>query len=63
MTRRDPTKYGTTESVSQSSDEGDSPSLLRALLIGMSVAVAAAALLAWWFGIFPFHHLPTDSGR
>ncbi len=26
MTRRDPTKYGTTESVSQSSDEGDSPS-------------------------------------
>jgi hypothetical protein len=63
MARRDPTKSGTTEAVSQSSNEGDSPSLLGAMIIAMVFAVAAAAVLAWWFGIFPFHHVPTESGR
>jgi hypothetical protein len=63
MTPQDPTKNGTTDSASQSSNEGDSASLLRALIIGLVFAVVAAAILARWFGIFPFHHLPTESGR
>ncbi len=63
MARQDPTKNGTTEAASRSSNEGDSASLLRVTLFAMVFAVLAAGLLAWWFVIFPFHHPPTDSGR
>ena len=59
MARLDPTKYGTTESAREATGAENSKNSLNVLSISLVLAVIAAGVLFWYFGIFPFQHAPT----
>ena len=61
MARHDPTRNGTTETAAEATSAENSKNSLKVLTVSLVLAVIAAAVLFWYFGIFPFHHAPTAS--
>jgi hypothetical protein len=59
MARLDPTRNGTTESAGEATGAENSKDSFTVLLVSLVLAVIAAGVLFWYFGIFPFHHAPT----
>ena len=59
MAQLDPTRNGTTESAGSATSAENSKNSLNVLTVSLVLAVFAAAVLFWYFGIFPFHHAPT----
>ena len=58
MARPDPTT-GITETPRQATSAENSKNSLGVLTISLALAVIAAFIVFWYFGIFPFHHAPT----
>jgi hypothetical protein len=59
MARPDPTRNGTTETPREATGAENSKNSFNVLTLSLALAIVAAVLLFWWFGIFPFHHAPT----
>jgi hypothetical protein len=58
MARHDPTRYGTTETAREARGAENSKDSFTVLTVSLALAVIAAGVLFWYFGIFPFHHAP-----
>ena len=59
MARPDPTRNGTTETAGEATGAENSKDSFTVLTVSLVLAVIAAGVLFWYFGIFPFHHAPT----
>jgi hypothetical protein len=59
MARLDPSRNGTTETAREATGAENSKNSFNVLTISLALAIIAAVVLFWWFGIFPFHHAPT----
>jgi hypothetical protein len=59
MARQDPTRNGTTETAGEATSAENSKNSFNVLASSLVLAVIAAVVLFWYFGIFPFHHAPT----
>jgi hypothetical protein len=60
MARPDPMKNGTTETAREARGAENSKNSFGVLVTSMALALIAALLLFWYFGIFPFHHGATS---
>jgi hypothetical protein len=59
MAQRNPSNGGVTETPTEARGAENSKDSFGVLMISLLLAVIAALVLAWFFGIFPFHHGPT----
>jgi flagellar basal body-associated protein FliL len=59
MARPDPARKGTTETAREATSAENSKDSFKVLIVSMVLAIVAAVILFWYFGIFPFHHAPT----